>query len=71
MSRAHQLCWWVGFGAYLLSAYVFYRVLDLFPNFHREHSDLIYSVAWLPLGAGVWWLKNRLEDWVSEKDGFK
>lgn len=66
--RVESLCWWLGFIAYLLLAYALYKVLKFFPRFHREYADVIYEVAWLPLGAAAWWMKNQLEDWLAAGD---
>jgi hypothetical protein len=69
VSRARQLCWWICVSVYFLLAFALYQVLQFFPKFHRENSDLIYSIAWFPLGAGTWWIKNKLEDWVDADQG--
>jgi hypothetical protein len=73
MRRVETLCWWIGFAIYLFSAYLLFRVLQQFPEFYREHADVIWSVAWLPLGIMAFWTKGKIEDWViadNEADAF-
>lgn len=64
--KLENLCFWIGVAIYALLVYLLYRVLELYPSFHQENADVIYAVAWLPIGIVAWGIKSKIEDWLNE-----
>lgn len=66
-TKLDAVCLWAAILAYLIAGYVAYRFLSMFPRLAYEYGDLVSQVAWLPLGIGAVWFKNKLEDWAREE----
>lgn len=61
--RLLSMCWWTAFAGYVAGGLALARLLEI-AGVSEAWMDTLAMVAWLPLGASAWWLKNRLEDWA-------
>ena len=59
--RLHGACFCAAFAMYVGSAIFLSKLLDLF-RVSNSWAEIIWSFAWLPLGAAAWWVNIRLQD---------
>ncbi|MBO9685671.1 MAG: hypothetical protein J7598_03580 [Mitsuaria chitosanitabida] len=62
--RLHDVCLWLAFAAYIGAGVVLSWVMER-AQVSPSWGETITMFVWLPLGAGAWWLKIRLEGWAD------
>lgn len=62
--RLHDVCLWLALIAYIGAGVLLSWVMKR-AHVSASWGETIAMVVWIPLGAGAWWFKNRLEDWAD------
>lgn len=62
--RLHDVCLWLAFVAYIGGGMLLAWLMER-AHVSASWGETVALFVWIPLGAGAWWLKGRLEDWAD------